>query len=157
MKRKTMRNWFIFLFVIGMLVGWLIPVNFWQIQRQAAQKPLQPAVYDIPKKMGQLDQSTDYFKYSILAATESGGVSLTRLDDKIPKHINPKANLFVFVYKGTARATVGSLTMEAWPGQLVVVPAGVPASVQKIGDSPVEMIVFSAPPANPDEIKYLQK
>jgi len=153
MKKKTMRAIFAVLFILGVVVGYVLPGDF----RDLARNQLQPNVLDVPKKFGQLDLETDYFKYSVLAETETGSIELIRLDEKIPKHMHTKENHFVFVYKGRAKGTVGSVNAEVGPGQLVAIPAGVPHSFERVGDSPVEIILFSTPPFMPNDIVWLEK
>src|SRR3989344_6401432 len=108
MKKKTMQTIFVVLFVLGVVVGYLLPGDF----KDLARKPLQANVFDVPKKMAQLDKETDYFKYAVLAETETGSIELIRLDERIPLHMHPKENHFVFVYKGRAKGTVGSVNAE---------------------------------------------
>ena len=153
MKKKTMQTIFLVLFILGVVVGYLLPGDF----KDLARKPLQANVFDVPKKMAQLDKETDYFKYAVLAETETGSIELIRLDERIPLHMHPKENHFVFVYKGRAKGAVGSVNAEVGPGQLVAIPAGVPHSFERIGDAPVEIILFSTPPFMPDDIVWLEK
>ena len=153
MKKKTMQTIFVLLFIIGVVVGYLLPGDI----KTLAMKPLQANVFDVPKKLGQLELQTDYFKYSVLAETETGSIELIRLDDRIPLHMHPKENHFVYVYKGRAKGTVGSVNAEVGAGQLVAIPAGVPHSFERIGDSPVEIILFSTPPFMPGDTVFLEK
>ena len=153
MKKKTMRIIFILLFIAGIVVGYLLPGNVSSLTKV----PLQANVFDIPKRLGQLDLETDYFKYSVLAQTETGSVELIRLDDKVPLHMHPKENHFVYVYKGRAKVIVGDLNTEVWPGQIIAVPAGVLHQVERIGDTPVELIVFSTPPFMPGDTVFLEE
>ena len=153
MKKRTMRNLFVLLFALGVAAGYLLPGDF----KDLARKPLQADIFDVPKKMAQLDLETDYFKYAVLAGTETGSVELIRLDEKIPLHMHPKENHFVFIYKGRAKGTVGDVNAEVGPGQLVAIPAGVPHSFERIGDSPVEIILFSTPPFTPGDTVFLEK
>ena len=119
--------------------------------------PLQANVFDVPKKLGQLDMESDYFRYAVLAKTETGSIELLRLDDKIPMHMHPKENHFVYIYKGRAKGTVGDVTAEVAQGQLVAIPAGVPHSFERLGDTPVEIILFSTPPFVKEDIVWLEK
>lgn len=153
MKKKTMQTIFVILFILGIIVGYLLPGDFKDLTR----KPLQANVFDVPKKMAQLDKQTDYFKYTVLAETETGSIELIRLDEKIPMHLHPKENHFVFIYKGRAKGTVGSVDAEVGPGQLVAIPAGVPHSFERIGDSPVEIVLFSTPPFTPGDTVFLEE
>ena len=148
---------FAVLFILGVVVGYLLPGDVKYLARQMSGNPLKPAVFDIPKRIGQLDLSTPYFRYSVLAETETGGIELVKVDDKIPLHMHPKENHFVYIYKGKARGTVGSITAEVEAGQLVAIPAGVPHSFERIGDSPVEIILFSTPPFMPNDTVFLEK
>ena len=157
MKKKTMRAIFLVLFILGIVVGYLLPGDVKSLTKQMTGKVLKPEVFDIPKRLGQLDLSTPYFKYSVLDETETGGIELVRVDDKIPLHIHPKENHFVYIYKGKARGTVGSVTAEVEAGQLVAIPAGVPHSFERIGDTPVEIILFSTPPFKPNDTVFLEK
>lgn len=156
MKRKTLRNWLIFLFIVGLVLGWMLPKNFWDFSREAMQKPLQAGFYDVPKRMGQLDQETSYYKYTNLGGTLTGNVQLLRLDDKIPSGANPE-DQFVFIYKGRARVTIGSSTEEVGPGALLAIPAKVSHSIERTGDAPLELLVFSTPPHNPDAAQFLNE
>ena len=103
MKKKTIRNLFIFIFVVALILGWMIPKNFWQFTHDAAQNPLHAGIYDVPKRMGQLDQETPYYKYLIIGETLTGGAALLRVDDKVPMHIHKNENHFVYIYKGKGR------------------------------------------------------
>ena len=153
MKKKTMQTIFLVLFILGVVVGYLLPGDF----KDLARKPLQANVFDVPKKMAQLDKETDYFKYAVLAETETGSIELIRLDERIPLHMHPKENHFVFIYKGRAKGTVGDANAEVGPGQLVAIPAGVPHGFERIGDAPVEIILFSTPPFTPGDTVFLEK
>ena len=151
MKKKTMQMIFALLFIAGIVVGYLLPGDF----RTLTKKPLQAGIFDVPKKLGQLDLETDYFKYTVLAHTETGSIELLRLDGKIPMHMHPKENHFVYIFKGRAKGTVGDVTAEVSAGQLVAIPAGVPHSFERIGDTPVEIILFSSPKFVPEDIVWL--
>ena len=153
MKKKTMRAIFLILFVLGIVVGYLLPGDF----KAITKKPLKADIFDVPKRLGQLELQTDYFKYTVLTGVETGSIELIRLDDKIPKHMHPKENHFVYVFKGRAKGSVGDVTVEVGPGQLVAIPAGVPHSFERIGDTPVEIILFSSPPFVPNDTVFLEK
>jgi len=145
------------LFVLGVVVGWLLPGNLQVMTKQITGNVLKPAVVDVPKKLGQLDMQSDYFKYTVVAAVDTGSIELLRVDDIIPMHMHPKENHFVYIYKGRAKGTVGSITAEVSAGQLVAIPAGVPHSFERIGDTPVEVILFSTPPFMPNDTVFLEK
>lgn len=157
MKKKTMQAWFVVLFIVGLVIGILVPLDYKTIKKKMVGDGLKPDVIDISKRLGQLDKETDYFKYSVLAQTETGGVELLRLDDKIPMHMHPKETHYVYVYKGRAKGIVGGVTAEVGPGQLVVIPAGVTHSFERIGDSPVEILLFSSPPFMANDIVWMDK
>lgn len=148
-----MQTLFVLLFIIGVVIGYLLPGDF----RTLTMKPLQTNVFDVPKRLGQLELETPYFKYTVLASTETGSIELIRLDGAIPKHMHPKENHFVYILRGRAKGTVGSVTAEVGPGQLVAIPAGVPHSFERIGDTPVEIILFSTPPFTPGDTVFLEK
>lgn len=153
MKKKTMQAIFILLFIAGIVIGYLLPGDL----KSLAKKPLQAGFYDVAKRMGQLELESPYFKYSVLSEAQTGSVELIRLDNKIPMHIHPKENHFVYVYKGRAKATIKDVTEEIGPGNLLSIPAGMKHSIERIGDSPVEIILFSTPPFMPNDTVWLEK
>ena len=157
MKKKTMRNWFIFIFIVGIALGWMIPKNFWDVTRQVAQNPLQQGIYDVPKKIGQLERETPYYKYTNLGETLTGSAEILKVDGKVPLHVHPNENHFVFIFKGRARVTIGSVTEEVGPGTLIAIPAKAPHSLERIGDAPVEILLFSTPPFMPNDTVFLEK
>ena len=157
MKKKTIRAWIIILFIIGVIVGWLLPGNLSNFTKQISGPMLKPDVFEIPKKFGQLDMEGPYFKYTVLAETETGSIELLRLDDKIPRHLHSNENHFAYVFKGRAKGIIGGVTAEVGHGQLIVIPAGVPHSIERIGDTPVEIILFSTPPFKKEDIVFLDK
>ena len=156
MKKKTMRTWFAVLFIIGLIAGLSIPTDLKTIMKKVSQNSLKPNVFDVPKKLGQLDVDANYFKYSVLAETDTGSIELVRVDDKIPMHMHPKENHFVYIYKGRAKGTIGDVTAEVSAGQLVSIPAGVPHSFERVGDTPVEIILFSTPKFAEKDIVWLE-
>ena len=157
MKKRTMRNWFILIFIVGLVLGWMIPKTLWEVTRQVTQKPLQAGFYDVPKRIGQLDQETPYYKYMTLGGTLTGSAELLRVDDKVPLHVHQTENHFAFIYKGRARVTIGSVTEELGPGALIAIPAKVPHSLERIGDAPVEIILFSTPPFMSGTTQFLNE
>ena len=157
MKKKTMRNWFILIFIVGLILGWMIPKTLWEVTRQAAQNPLHQGIYDVPKKMGQLEQETPYYKYMNLGNTLTGSAEILKVNDKVPLHVHPNENHFAFILKGNARVTIGSVTQEIGPGTLLAIPSKVPHSLERIGDAPVEILLFSTPPFNPGMTKFLDE
>ncbi|MBI2658393.1 cupin domain-containing protein [Candidatus Woesearchaeota archaeon] len=153
MKKKTMQTLFILLFTIGLVVGYILPGDI----KSLAKKPLQAGFYDVAKRMGQLDLESPYFKYSVLSEAQTGSIELIRLDDKIPMHMHPKENHFVYIYKGRAKATIRDVTQEVGPGNLLAIPAGTQHSIERVGDAPLEIILFSTPPFMPNDTVWLEK
>ncbi len=157
MKKRTIRILFWTFFILGIMMGYIIPGDLRFLIKKAQEKPLEAEIFDIPKKMGQLDLESDYFRYSVLAKTETGAVELLRLDDSIPRHMHPKENHFVYIYRGRAKGTIGDAPLEVMPGQMIAIPAGVSHSIERVGDVPVEMIVFSTPSFTPQHTVLLNK
>ncbi|HLC49935.1 MAG TPA: cupin domain-containing protein [Candidatus Nanoarchaeia archaeon] len=142
MKKKTMQAWFMLLLILGIVIGYSLPGDW----RTASLKPLKAGVYDVSKKMGQLDNDLGDFKYTTLVEVNDASVELFKVDNGIPVNSNAKENYFAYVIKGKVKATIGDSAYDAGAGSLIVVPAGTLHSMQRVGDSPVEMIVFSSPP-----------
>ena len=142
MKKKTMQAWFTLLYILGIVVGYSLPGDW----RTVGLKPLKAGVYDVSKKMGQLDNDKGVFKYSTIAEVNDASVELLKVDNEIPLHSHPKENHFAYVMKGKLKVTIGDNSYDAGPGSLIVIPAGTLHSMQRVGDSPAEIIAFSSPP-----------
>lgn len=156
MKKKTMQAWFAALFIIGLVIGFLIPWDVRDLNKKLNEKKIQPDIFDVSKRLGQLENQGPYFKYSVLDELNTGGVELVRFDDKIPLHMHPNENHFVYIYKGKAKGTIGNVTAEVSAGQLVAIPAGTPHTFERIGDSPVEILLFSTPPYVAGDTVFLE-
>ena len=124
--------------------------------KKVNQLTLTPKVFDVSKKFGQLEEKDFFGKYSVLEQTETGVVQLIQLEDRIPLHKHPIENHFVYIYKGRVKGTIGDISSEFGPGQLISIPAGVPHQFQRIGDAPVEVIAFSTPIAGKDDTVNLE-
>ncbi len=156
MKKKVMRTIFVLLFIVGIAVGYLLPGDLRQLQEKVSGPSLKPSIIEVPKKFGQLDIEGPYFKSTVLSEAETGGVQLLRFDGVIPKHMHVKENHFVYVYKGRARGLIGDVSAEVGPGNLIVIPAGVTHTFERIGDTPVEIMLFSTPPFMQNDTIYLE-
>ena len=156
MKKKTMQTWFAVLFIFGLIAGLIVPTDLKTIAKKMSQSSLKPDVFDIPKKLGQLDIDAGYFKYSALAETDTGSIELIRVDDKIPMHMHSRENHFAYIFKGSAKVTIGNSASEVRTGQMIAIPAGVSHTLERIGDTPVEIILFSTPKFAEKDIAWLE-
>ena len=152
MRKKAMRAVFVTIFVLGIIIGFLLPWDLSTFKR--AQNPIQPGVYDISKRMGQLGLQNDFAKYVYLVNLEGASLQLLRIENDIPLHIHKKENHFLYVYRGKATINLNGEPIEAHQGQLIIVPAGMPHSVD-VDDSGIEILLFSTPPANEKDTKIL--
>ena len=156
MKKRTMRNWFIFLFILGLVVGFLIPWDVRDMIKQNQKKGFQSQVINIQTKLGQLDHNIEGLNYSIVSTSDDMGVMLARLTGSVPMHIHPKESHVIFVYRGNIKLVMSGTPYFLGPGSLVTIPAKIPHSIEKVGDLPAEAIVISQPPANPQDLQFVQ-
>ena len=157
MKKRTMRNWFIFLFVIGVVIGFLIPWDIWDAVEETQKNGFQSSVIDVANKFGQLETVTDNFDYSIVSGSDDMSAMLLRLKGKIAMHVHPDENHILFIYRGKVKAMIGGTPYDLEPGSLVTIPAKAVHSIEKVGDMPAEIIVIAQPPSDPKDIKYVQE
>jgi hypothetical protein len=109
MKKKVMQTIFFVLFIAGIIIGYLLPGDF----RDLTRKPLQSDIFDVPKRLGQLDMENEYLKYSILAETETGSVVIARFDEKVPLHVHPKENHFIYVFRTAQLSLSGVIIYDS--------------------------------------------
>ena len=70
--------------------------------------------------------------------------------------MHTKENHIVYVYRGKATVLLNKELVEANQGQIVIVPAGMPHSIDIPDDSQVEIILISTPPANEEDTKLVE-
>ena len=75
-----MQAWFMLLLILGIVIGYSLPGDW----RTASLKPLKAGVYDVSKKMGQLDNDLGDFKYTTLVEVNDASVELFKVDNGIP-------------------------------------------------------------------------
>ena len=151
MKKKIQRRLFFLVFIVGIIAGILIPTD---LIKEKLQSGVKSEVIDIPKKFGQLDNDAGSFKYAVIEKTSGGSISLIRVDDEIKTHVINSADNFFYVNKGRVVINISGVNYEAGPGQIISIPAGSPRSIKRIGDSPVELILFSVPPFEKENIIF---
>ena len=74
MRKKTMKAIFAMLFILGLVIGFLLPWDLKSLQRSI--NPTQAGVYDVSKRMGQLGLQNDFAKYVYLANFEGASLQL---------------------------------------------------------------------------------
>jgi quercetin dioxygenase-like cupin family protein len=139
MKKKTMQAWFVFLFVFGLVIGFSLPGNW----HSASLASLKPGVYDLSKKIGQLNVDMGDFKYGTLLEVRDLTIQLFKVDNGVSVNSQEK-NKFAYVMKGKVKVTIENDSYDAGPGFLIVVPSGALHSIQRVGDAPAELLVFSS-------------
>lgn len=108
-----------------------------------------PQIIDVAQRLDQgLDLKLNGLSMSEVHRSETGSISLFRLEGLVPRHTVPY-NEIVYQLGGRARATIGTQTFEVGPGEVIVLPAGIPHEVEPIGEGPVDAIGFSTPPPPP--------
>lgn len=116
-----------------------------------------PQIIDINQRIAQsLSVGSEGYQYVSLFATETGSVELFRIGSSIALHKHPKENHVLYVLKGRGKGTIGASSAEVGPGQIVVIPANVPHQLKRIGDEPLDFILFSTPPFRSKDIHWLK-
>ena len=154
MKKRTMRNWFVFLFILGLIIGFLIP---WDIRDTIKKNYFQSGVINVATKFGQLDQNQGNISFSVVANSDDLSVLLARLNGNEPLHKHPMQNHILYIYRGHIKAFIGGTTYDLAAGSLVFIPANTPHSLEKIGDEPAEAIIIAQPATGNTDTVYLKK
>ena len=116
--------------------------------RSATPGGLKPMVVDVEQRLVQgLEQNPRGLEFTVVAEMEpTGSVELVRVSERVELHHYPRENHLLYILNGRAKATIGPLNAEIGPAQIVIVPAGVRHKLERIGNEPVEFILFSTPP-----------
>lgn len=104
-----------------------------------------------------LDQEREGFRYSVAFESKTGSVEIFRIEQGVRLHKHPQENHVLYILKGRGRGQIGDTIAEVRPGQVVVIPADVPHKLERIGDEPLDFILFSTPGFHPNDIVWLEK
>lgn len=93
------------------------------------------------------DQALHYqregFAWSYLSKTRSGSAVLVHVRERLP--LQEHGAHFLYLLRGHAKITAGEKLLEAQAGQIVLLPAGVARLIERVGEEPLELLLFSAP------------
>ena len=127
--------------------------------KKAAVKPLQPGVVKVHEVLKRgLDQKAGGFNFEVLVKAKTGSVELFQIDE-VKTHFHPRENHFLYILRGRAKGQIGDIAAEVGPGDLVIIPAGkkFQHKLTKIGDEPVNFLLFSTPPFDPKDITWVEQ
>ena len=127
--------------------------------KKAAVKPLQPGVVNVHEVLKRgLDQKARGFNFAVLVKAKTGSVELFQIDE-VKTHFHPRENHFLYILSGRAKGQIGDIAAEVGPGDLVIIPAGkkFQHTLTKIGDEPVNFLLFSTPPFDPKDITWVEQ
>lgn len=114
-------------------------------ERSSRAEGLKPMLIDVGVRMARgLEQHLDGFEFTLVFESPTGSVGLFRLSRSAELH-HPKANHLLYITKGRAKGTIGTLDAEIKAGQVVVIPAGVRSELKLLGGEHLEFIMFSTP------------
>jgi mannose-6-phosphate isomerase-like protein (cupin superfamily) len=105
---------------------------------------------------GGLDRERAGFRFTVAFESPTGSVELFRIEQGVALHKHPKENHVLYILKGHGKGQIGDQTAEVGPGQIVVIPANVSHKLERIGDEPLDFILFSTPGFHPDDIVWLE-
>lgn len=151
MTNKSLVAVAVIFLVIGLVAGYLIP-------KPVEKVTIQPQLVNVEDRYKQALENSfgDKAKFTVITSIPTGSIELFRFDE-IASHMHPDENHFLYILKGRASGNVGTVQGEVGPGTLVVIPAGVPHGFKKIGDEPVDLILFSSPPFKVGDTNWLGK
>jgi mannose-6-phosphate isomerase-like protein (cupin superfamily)/DNA-binding beta-propeller fold protein YncE len=106
---------------------------------------------------GRLDRERAGFRFTVAFESPTGSVELFRIEQGVALHKHPKENHVLYILNGRGKGQIGDQTAEVGPGQIVVIPANVSHKLERIGDEPLDFILFSTPGFHPDDIVWLEE
>ncbi len=116
-----------------------------------------PEIISVVERIAQgLDQERAGFQFSVAFDSKTGSVEIFRIEQGVRLHKHPKENHILYILSGRGKGQIGDKTAEVGPGQVVVIPANVPHKLERIGEEPLDFILFSTPGFRPDDIVWLE-
>ncbi|MCP3476327.1 cupin domain-containing protein [Bradyrhizobium sp. CCGUVB1N3] len=73
----------------------------------------------------------------------------------VPKHLHPNTNEIQYILDGTGTIWLGDKEVTVKPGDLVIIPKGMPHGGTKPISGQVKAIAIKTPPQAPDDTKLL--
>ena len=93
------------------------------------------------------------FRNKMFAAADGATISIQ--DGNVPKHLHPNANEIQFILAGTGTIWLGDKEEIVKPGDLIIIPHGVPHGGTKPNGRAIKSIAIKSPPQTPDDVKLL--
>ena len=119
---------------------------------------LKPQVINVGQRYAQgLEQKAGGFTFALIEELKGGSVEFFRVEEKVGLHFHPKENHFLYILKGKAKGQIEEITAELNPGDFVVIPARMKHKLERLGDEPVDFLLFSSPPFHPKDIVWVEK
>ena len=120
----------------------------------AAQPAAQPQVIDVSQITGaSLQQVAPGVRLKQVASTPSGDVDVVEITN-VAAHQHNKTDELIYVLSGTATATMSGKTYTVGPGQLIVLPHGIPHSVKSSGT--VRVLGVAYPRDDPSDMQMIK-
>ena len=88
----------------------------------------------------------------ILGHAPSGDIEVVDIT-RAPQHVHANIDEVVYVISGHGRATIGTHKYTIGPGDVAVLPRGVPHSLFAIGKTPVRLLGIAYPKDIPTDMK----
>ena len=142
MKKKVQRRLFVLIFILGLVVGILVPIELIKSQFGKITGNSGERIYDISKKFGQLDVDKVDYKYSVIEKNDFSSTVILRVDGKV-NSLKIASKYFIYVNRGRADLMVGSKKSEISAGNVASISPESTIKIERVGDSPTELIIFS--------------
>ncbi|MCX8103703.1 MAG: hypothetical protein N3E42_04635 [Candidatus Bipolaricaulota bacterium] len=95
-------------------------------------------------------KGSSLFEWTYLARGNEGSVALMRVRERV--QLRERSPHFLYIRQGQARITIGDQILEATAGQVVILPNAATRIIERLGDEPLEFLLFSAPPLHKKDI-----
>lgn len=140
--------------IIAVVVGILIGRAF--APTPAPQAIDKPGIVNLADKFKEdFPNKKTGFAFDFITKASTGSVEVFKIADRVPLHSHAKENHILYIYQGTAKGNVGDIEADVAAGQLIIIPAGMPHTLQNTGKEPLAFVLFSTPPFDPEDIEML--
>ena len=85
------------------------------------------------------------------AKTETASYAFVRLRDGEALHRHDKSDMSMVLLSGRARVRIGASEVELSPGDVALIPRGVPHAVKNLSPEPITGFAVFSPPADPKD------
>jgi len=127
------------------------------VRAPSTEPQLKPQVISVDQVLAPLRAGETATATATLVEIPTASLFILRIESTTPTHSHKASNEILYVLRGQGVAiSPVDEEFELRAGKMLIVFAGTPIRLERRGDQPLDLLVFSTPPSTSDEVVLLE-